>query len=248
MQLHAQATACAAAARGSSCAQRRAAAPAPLLAVPAAASLCCPGPARRHAALQSQCQRGRLVVTAAVKVQKGKQILCNKTLKAKEGSAEAVQQLCSDVAAFSQQRMADRRSGVLAFEMSEDDYEPGTFHFMELYASQKALADHAAPPEFKRFVDKVQPHLEGPLGMVLYEYSADGKIGPASMEGEVKGEGGLDDATGTNRFGGGASMKQTSAVVDLTKIKERDDEEKGLWGIKGLNFELPSWMKKKENK
>lgn len=42
----------------------------------------------------------------------------------------------------------------------------------------------------------------------------------------MKGEGGLDDATGTNKFGGGASMKQTSAVVDLTKIQEKDDEEK----------------------
>ncbi|KAL4419412.1 hypothetical protein ABPG77_003386 [Micractinium sp. CCAP 211/92] len=230
---------------GSSCARRRAAAPAVAPLVPAAA--CLRGPAQQPVAARQQRHRGRLVVTAAVKVQKGKQILCNKTLKAKEGSAEAVQQLCSDVAAFSQLRMADRRSGVLAFEMSEDDYEPGTFHFMELYASQKALADHAAAPEFRRFVDQVEPHLAGPLGMVLYEYSADGKIGPASMEGEVKGEGGLDDATGTNRFGGGASMKQTSAVVDLTSIKERDDEEKGLWGIKGLNFELP-WMKKKEKK
>ena len=52
---------------------------------------------------------------------------------------------------------------------------------------------------------------------------------PRSPQGDVKGEGGLDDATGTNRFGGGASMKQTSAVVDLTSIKEEDDDEKGLW-------------------
>ncbi len=47
-----------------------------------------------------------------------------------------------------------------------------------------------------------------------------------TLQGAVKGEGGLDDATGTNKFGGGASMKQTSAVVDLTKIQEKDDEEK----------------------
>ena len=46
------------------------------------------------------------------------------------------------------------------------------------------------------------------------------------MQGGVKGEGGLDDATGTNRFGGGASMKQTSATVDLTRFTEKDDEEK----------------------
>ena len=127
----------------------------------------------------------------------------------------------------------------------------------------------------------------------------------------MKGEGGLADATGTNTFGGGASMKQTSAVVNLTNIKEEDDEEKvglgwgrgcveavlaaalwlclrwglvvgerislgvslwaylsgrlvpaaehgceacgclppllqGLWGIKGLDFKLPSWISGKE--
>jgi hypothetical protein len=30
-------------------------------------------------------------------------------------------------------------------------------------------------------LEQVQPHLEGPMGMVLYEYT-NGKIGPASME------------------------------------------------------------------
>ncbi len=32
-----------------------------------------------------------------------------------------------------------------------------------------------------------------------------------------KGEGGLDDATGASGSSGGASMKQTSATVDLSK-------------------------------
>ena len=49
---------------------------------------------------------------------------------------------------------------------------------------------------------------------------------PARLQGDVKGEGGLDDATGANKYGGGASLKQTSAVVNLTNVKERDDEEK----------------------
>ena len=60
-------------------------------------------------------------------------------------------------------------------------------------------------------------------------------------QGGVKGEGGLDDATGTNRFGGGASMKQTSATVDLTRFTEKDDEEKvggrvGGWVSGGLGI------------
>jgi hypothetical protein len=58
-------------------------------------------------------------VTAAVKVSKGKQVLCNKVLKAKEGRGPEVQALCDTVAAFSKQRMADRAAGILAFEVSE---------------------------------------------------------------------------------------------------------------------------------
>ncbi|EFN57801.1 hypothetical protein CHLNCDRAFT_143165 [Chlorella variabilis] len=125
--------------------------------------------------------RGRLLVTAAIKVRKGKQVLCNKTLKAKEGSEAAVAQLCEGMAEWSRERMADRGSGVLAFQFSEDDYEKGTFHFMELYANQKAMTDHNSHDQVKTFVQKLEEHLEGPLGMVLYEYN-DGKIGPASME------------------------------------------------------------------
>lgn len=56
---------------------------------------------------------------------------------------------------------------------------------------------------------------------------------PPPPQGDVKGEGGLDDATGTNKFGGGASMRQTSSVVDLTSIKEEDDEEKVRVGERG---------------
>ena len=49
------------------------------------------------------------------------------------------------------------------------------------YSAQRYLADHNGSPEVRRFADAVAAHLEGPLGMVLYEY-CDGKIGPPSME------------------------------------------------------------------
>ena len=68
---------------------------------------------------QRQRRRGGLVVTAAVKVAKGKQILCNKTLRAKEGSGEAVGKLCAELAAAAKERISDRTSGVLAYEYSE---------------------------------------------------------------------------------------------------------------------------------
>lgn len=63
--------------------------------------------------------RGRLLVTAAVKVQKGKQMLCSKTLRAKEGEEAKVEELCRKVSEYSRGRMADRTSGVLAFELSQ---------------------------------------------------------------------------------------------------------------------------------
>ena len=68
---------------------------------------------------QHQQRRGRLLVTAAVKINKGKQILCNKTLRAREGQAAEVERLCQGVAEFSRQRMAEGGSGILAFEVSQ---------------------------------------------------------------------------------------------------------------------------------
>ena len=89
-------------------------------------------------------------------------------------------------------------------------------------------------------MNKVQPLLDGPIGMALYEMK-NGQLGAIGVQGGPRGEGGLDDATGASGAAGGASYKQTSGTVDLTKVKEEDDAEKALWGIK---FELP-WMKKK---
>ena len=70
---------------------------------------------------------------------------------------------------------------------------------------------------------KVQVLLDGPVGMVLYEMK-DGKLGMASVQGGPRGEGGLDDATGATGAAGGASYKQTSGTVDLSKLKIRNYE------------------------
>lgn len=97
-------------------ARRPAAAAPPRPAAAAAAAL-----QRRQRPAAGGCSsgRGRLVVTAAVKVQKGKQMLCSKTMKAKEGHEDQLRQLCQGVADFSRQRISDRSAGVLAFELSE---------------------------------------------------------------------------------------------------------------------------------
>ena len=58
-----------------------------------------------------------------------------------------------------------------------------------------------------------------------------------------KGEGGLDDATGATGSAGGASMKQTSSVVDLGKVRRGDEGDS--WGMPGFKF---PWQKDKAAK
>ncbi|KAK9864744.1 hypothetical protein WJX84_005662 [Apatococcus fuscideae] len=136
--------------------------------------------------------------------------------------------------------MSDRQSGILQFECSQDNWEPNVVHFWERYVGNAKLGEHSTSSEMKRFMEKVQPYLEQPIGMALYEWK-DGKIGAVCIQGGPKGEGGLDDATGASGAAGGAGLKQTSATVDLGSVKEdAKEEDRGLWG---LNIKFP-WMKK----
>ena len=57
-------------------------------------------------------------------------------------------------------------------------------------------------------------YVEKPVGIALFEYQ-DGKLGNSCVEIGPKGEGGLDDATGANKYGGGARYEQTSNAVQL---------------------------------
>jgi hypothetical protein len=95
------------------------------------------------------------------------------------------------------------------------------FHFWELYEGNAAMGRHNTTPEVAAFMEKVQPLLEGPVGMALYEWK-DGKIGATAVQGGPRGEGGLDDATGATGAAGGASYKQTSATVDLSEQRISD--------------------------
>lgn len=171
-------------------------------------------------------RRRRITITPLPPPRLHPQMLCSKTLKAKTGQEEQVQELCKGVADFSRQRIADRSSGVLAYEFSQvqagqwavgvwgeegeglgrrgalalaaaaraaacgmrptirhqivdsrlpaarwlliyispthtllslvgqDDYEAGTFHFLELYASQTSMTEHNDHPEIAQFVEK----------------------------------------------------------------------------------------------
>ncbi|GAB4816838.1 hypothetical protein N2152v2_003884 [Parachlorella kessleri] len=197
-------------------------------------------------AAPSPCpSRGRLQIVAAVKKAAVKNVVCSKTLVVKPGKEDQVAKLCKTLVEFSHDRMRDRGSGINAFECSQDNWDKNVFHFWERYESNTHLGRHNTAPEFKSFMEKVQPLLEAPVGMALYEWR-DGQLGNAAMQGGPKGEGGLDDATGASGSSGGASMKQTSATVDLTNIEEEPGERKDSWG---LTFKLP-WLKnnKKDKK
>lgn len=184
------------------------------------------------------CNRGRLQVVAAVKKKAEKNVVCSKTLIVTPGKEEQVAKLCQDLVVFSHERMRDKSSGINAFECSQDNWDKNVFHFWERYESNSHLGRHNTSNEFTTFMNKIQPWLEEPVGMALYEWR-DGQLGNVAVQGGPKGEGGLDDATGASGSSGGASMKQTSATVDLTNIEEEPGERKDVWG---LNFKLP-WQK-----
>ena len=57
-------------------------------------------------------------------------------------------------------------------------------------------------------------YVEKPVGIALFEY-VNGEIGNCCVEIGPKGEGGLDDATGANKYGGGARYEQTSNAVQF---------------------------------
>lgn len=221
---------------------------------------------------QSFRKSQRFHVSAAIKTTSRKQVACSRTLIAKPGQEAALEALCKEIVSFSKTRMADAKTGIVAFECSKDMFEPNTYHFWEVYESNLALGKHSTLPELKEFMEKTNDMLLGPVGMALYEYK-DGKLGAVSVQGGPKGEGGLDDATGASGAAGGASYKQTSGAVDLSKflflfnfhshLKRLNDpnlvslllfsrfaflntaasiKEEDDKGLWGLKFKLP-WMK-----
>mmetsp|Transcript_17482 Transcript_17482/g.48634 ORF Transcript_17482/g.48634 Transcript_17482/m.48634 type:complete len:247 (-) Transcript_17482:434-1174(-) len=184
--------------------------------------------------------RGRLHVCCAVKQRTGKQICCSKTLKANKGAEGEVEKLLQQVSDYSQNVQKDRKSGVILFQVAKDNFMEGTFHTWERYESVNDFSRHTMSPGVLKFMEGVQPHIEGPIGIAMYEWN-DGKLGPACMNEGPKGEGGLDDATGAGGAGG-ASMKQTSASFDLTKGDVAEQDSEGMFaGLDAAKKRMDAW-------
>lgn len=182
--------------------------------------------------------RRRLTVVAAVRAKSKRQICCSKTLVARPEAADQVAKMCADVAEFTQAKMAERSAGINAFDIVRDQWEPNVFHLWERYESNTAMGRHNTTPELTQFMEKVVPLLEQPVGMALYEWQ-NGQLGPVSLQGGPKGEGGLDDATGASGAAGGAGMKQTSRSFDLGAIEAADRADKDdVFGMPELKRQM----------
>jgi len=176
-----------------------------------------PLPRRRHA--------DRLSPPSAVRRDAARQVVCSKTLVAKEGAEEEVAALCAGIVAALAPPTAGGPPavrGVLEARLLTDAANPRTFHLWERYDSNRTLGEVNTGEAYATFMRAVAPMCEGPVGMALYEWK-DGQLGAPAVQGGPKGEGGLDDATGGQGMAGGAGMKQTSAAVDLGNL-ERGDE------------------------
>jgi hypothetical protein len=75
--------------------------------------------------LQQQARsRGTLLVSAAIKKSTNVNVVCSKTLVAKEGQEQRVLEMCQSVTEFSKQRKSDRAAGILSFDFSQVSYPP----------------------------------------------------------------------------------------------------------------------------
>ncbi|KAK9841039.1 hypothetical protein WJX81_007213 [Elliptochloris bilobata] len=179
-------------------------------------------------------------ISAAIKRSSEKHVVCHKTLVAKQDQVAKVAEMCKDILDFSQGKATHRSAGILEFKVSVDQYEPNVFYFWERYDGNATMGRHNTGPEIRAFMENIQPYLEGPVGMALYEWQ-DGKIGNVCVQGGPKGEGGLDDATGAGGSGG-ASHKQTSATLDLGDVQRGEHGDTFGMGSASEGFKFP-WQK-----
>lgn len=56
---------------------------------------------------------------------------------------------------FSKQRMKDSKNGMLAFECSQDIYEPNVLHFWERYDGNRSMGLHNTTDEYSNFMTTV---------------------------------------------------------------------------------------------
>lgn len=59
------------------------------------------------------------------------------------------------VVTFSKEKMKNKKSGILAFECSQDNYEPLVMHFWERYDGNRSMGLHNTTDEYSNFMKRV---------------------------------------------------------------------------------------------
>jgi len=164
---------------------------------------------------------GLEVLAMARRKGSARSVVMTSLLIAEPQHAAEVREACGKLQAWAQQQQERGKvPGCLQFEVCEDTFDEGVFHFWEHYASTGSLQEVQAQAKYKDFLAQVRPKLSKPIGLGLYEYR-DGSISPMRCPIGPKGEGGLDDATNQ------AKMSKQHVRVDVHV--RREEESHGVW-------------------
>lgn len=60
------------------------------------------------------------------------------------------------IVTFSKEKMKNSKSGILAFECSQDNYEPNLLHFWERYDGNRSMGLHNTTDEYSKFMRLVR--------------------------------------------------------------------------------------------
>lgn len=91
----------------------------------------------------------------AVKKSSEKNVVCVKTIVAQPQHSAKVQRLCQDLLDSVQPCRADRSTGLLAFECSNDRWDANVFHFWERYESNAAMGRLNNRDDMQNFMENV---------------------------------------------------------------------------------------------
>ena len=98
-----------------------------------------------------------MTATRAVRKGREKNVVCTKTIVAKDEHKDAVQDLCATYAAT----MKDTKKGILSFECTQDNFEENSFHFWERYKNTAYFNESMSSEETSTFLKEVRL---GPAG------------------------------------------------------------------------------------
>jgi len=157
-------------------------------------------------------------------------VVVTEQVRAAEGAAAEVEALCGGLQEALWGGGRPGAAGLQEFRAEKDVFEEGVFHLWSRYDSAANAERGLESAAMQSFLADVAPLSACPVGMSMFEWK-DGQLSSAMVDCGPKGEGGLDDATGANKFGGGASYQQTSSAVDLGNL----DPEERVDGLVGTS-------------